>query len=75
MTSRFQFENGQPKLKEINQFINELSTTGKKYEIAQEYRLTIHSFPFRYTPLQWVQNKFPEFPLKHQKLVVYYCSL
>lgn len=75
MTSRFQFENGQPKLKEIVHFIDELATTGKKYEIAQEYKLTIHSFPFGYTSLQWVKNKFPEFPLKYQKLVVYYCGL
>lgn len=75
MTSKFQFENGQPNLQEIRKFMSELATTDKKYEIGREFRLTIHGYPCGTTPLQWVKNKFPEFPLKFQKLVVYHCSL
>lgn len=75
MTSKFQFANGQPNVQELRKFISELAITDKKYEIAREFRLTIHSYPYGTTPLQWVKKKFPEFPSKFQKLVVYHCSL
>jgi hypothetical protein len=75
MTSRFQFDNGQPNLKKIRKFIDKLAMTNKKYELAREFTLTIHGYPTGFTSLDWVKNKFPEFPTKYQKLVVYHCSL
>jgi hypothetical protein len=75
MSTVFQFDNGQPKLSEIRKFIQELATTNKKYELSREFNLTIHGYPTGFTSLDWVKNKFPEFPTKYQKLVVYHCSL
>lgn len=75
MSTVFQFDNGQPKLSEIRKFIQELATTNKKYELSREFNLTIHNYPTGFTSLDWVKNKFPEFPTKYQKLVVYHCSL
>lgn len=75
MTSQYQFDNGQPNLYEIRKFIQELATTNKKYELSREFNLTIHRYPTGFTSLDWVKSKFPEFPTKYQKLVVYHCSL